>query len=285
MIPFYGDPELLKETVHSLVAQDDPRWRATVLDDGYPDPAASAWVTALGDRRLTVRRSESNQGVTETYRWAIRQASADWVTILGCDDRLLPGYVGRVRHLARQTGAAIIQPGVRVIDAHGAPATTRADEIKARLRPAPFPAVHRGQRTVAGLLRGNWTYFPSLSWRVDRLRRVPLRDYEVVQDLGLLVDLLVRGECIVVDDRITFEYRRHAASVSASLARDGRRFEQERGLAKELAGELRALGWTRAARAARTRVTSRAHAASLVPAACRTGDVAGAVRLARHALV
>jgi hypothetical protein len=41
MMPFYGRVDHFKEAVRSVIEQDDPEWRLTVLDDKYPD--ASLW--------------------------------------------------------------------------------------------------------------------------------------------------------------------------------------------------------------------------------------------------
>ena len=37
MLPFYGDPELLRRAVRSVQQQSRTDWRLTVVDDGYPD--------------------------------------------------------------------------------------------------------------------------------------------------------------------------------------------------------------------------------------------------------
>jgi glycosyltransferase involved in cell wall biosynthesis len=283
LIPFHGDPGYFCETITSLLEQSDGDWTATVLDDDYPDPAVSAWVEGLGDNRLRVLRNERNLGANGNYRLALQIAKADYVVILGADDRLLPDYVARVRELADRTGASVIQPGVRVIDQDGAEWAPLTDRIKARLRPTGHLTVHRGEAITTSLLQGNWTYFPSLCWRRTAIQPLGFRSYDVVQDLALLVDTLVSGGTLAVDSRVVFEYRRHAGSDSAVRATAGSRFVEEQDYFRTMAHELGEKGWQRARRAARLRLMSRAHAASLVPRAARS-DLATAVHLARHAL-
>lgn len=275
VVPFYGDPAYLKQTVESLRGQSDSDWHALVIDDCYPDPGAASWVADLGDPRIEVIRHRENHGVRRTFQEAIDQARADYLVILGCDDRLRPGYVDRMKHLARRTRASVIQPGVQVIDETGRPCAPLADRVKRLVRPTPG-AVYQGENVTTSLLHGNWTYFPSLCWRRAEIESIALRPYEVVPDLGLLVDLLLAGGTLAVDTEVTFEYRRHAASVSSRQAQDGRRFEEEVGFTTAIAAELASHGWPRAARAARWRLTMRAHMATRALGALRGGDFVAA---------
>ena len=114
-VPFWGDPALLYETVDSVRAQRNPDWRLIVIDDCYPDDAVPAYFAALDDERVTYVRNEVNLGITENYREAIRRATTEYITILGCDDLLHPDYVdvdprtiaavpARRRHPARRPG-------------------------------------------------------------------------------------------------------------------------------------------------------------------------------------
>jgi glycosyltransferase involved in cell wall biosynthesis len=284
VIPYYGNPGYLREAVESLLAQTDPGWTATVLDDHHPDPSASGWVNGLGDPRLRAVRNDHNLGINRNFQQALRTASADYVVIPGADDRFLPDYVRRVREVIDRTGSTVIQPGVRVIDQDGAPCSPLSDRVKARLRPAGHLTVHRGEGVATSLLQGNWSYFPSLAWRVAAVQPLGFREgYDVVQDLALLVDTLLAGGTLAVDSQVVFEYRRHAGSLSSAEAVAGVRFDEEAAYFRAIAGELETRGWLRARRAARLRLMSRAHAASLVPRAARS-DLASAVHLARHAL-
>jgi hypothetical protein len=86
----------------------------------------------------------------------------------------------------------------------------------------------------------------------------------------------------VIPDRL-FRYRRHAGSASATKTVVGSRFEEERRYFGAIATELERSGLRRAARAARGHVTSRLHAAALLPLAARNRDGAAMARLLRHA--
>jgi hypothetical protein len=120
---------------------------------------------------------------------------------------------------------------------------------------------------------------------VDKVRAVGFQPgLNVVQDLALVLDLLMRGEQLVLDPTVCFAYRRHSASDSSWRALEGTRFLEERAYFLKVADELSALGWSRAARAARHHVSSRLHALTYLPAAVRRRHVTGIRNLSTHVL-
>jgi glycosyltransferase involved in cell wall biosynthesis len=286
MIPFYGDPDMLRATVRSVQAQTDPDWRLTVVDDGYPDPTVAEWFGALGDERVSYLRNEVNLGANKNYEKCIAIAQQRDVVILGADDLMLPEYVAVVSAArAAHPEAAVIQPGVKVIDEHGTEVRTLVDETKKRLyqpRLAGRTAMG-GEDLARSLLRGNWLYFPALCFDVAKIREIGFRPgLHVVQDLQLVLDLLMRGETLVYDPTVCFAYRRHSGSDSSWRALDGTRFDEERRFFLTAADELEALGWSRAARAARVHASSRLHALTYLPAAVRRRRPDAVRTLLRH---
>jgi glycosyltransferase involved in cell wall biosynthesis len=286
VMPFYGDPEQLTIAVDSVLAQDDVDFRLIVLDDHYPDATVSERLRALPDPRLTVVRNERNLGVSGSFARAIELAEAPYLNIMGCDDVMLPGYIGRVRTLLKRAESDVVQPGVRVIDERGVVQRPLADRIKARSMPrGPRPMLLRGESLAASLLRANWCYFPSITWRTAALREHGFRsDLRMVQDLALLLSIVRAGGSLMLDDEVVFEYRRHAASVSMVGVARGSRFNEERALFAEERARMEQLGWHRAARAARVHLTSRLNALSGAPRALLDRDLPAARVLARHAL-
>lgn len=287
VMPFWGDFGHLREAVSSVMTQSDPDWRLVVIDDVYPDPAPGEWVRAIDDPRVTYVRNELNLGPSRNYSKGVGLVDGEFVVIMGCDDRMLPGYVARVRELIAQfPHADLIQPGVRVIDEHGVLSNPLPDRIKGWIDPrGPFPTVIEGEAAAVSLLRGNWTYFPSLVWRRSIVASGFRPDLNVVQDLAKILDIVLGGGAVVVDDAPVFEYRRHSQSVSAKTGIDGSKYAQERTLFTEIDAAARARGWSRAARTARSHLTSRLSALSTVPAAVRARHKAGVRSLLAHALV
>ncbi len=285
MLPFYGRFDHFREAVNSVLNQSDPDWRLIIIDDVYPDLEPGEWAKSLKDERITYIRNTENLRPSRNYNKAIGLMEADFAVIMGCDDIMLPEYVARVRELTTQfPDAGVIQPGVEVIDGDGAVYEPLADRIKARIRFDGYGArSFAGEELVTSLLRGNWTYFPSLVWNVKELKSRSFRtDLDVVQDLSMLLSIFFAGGSLVLDDTIVFQYRRHATSLSAKTGPDGSKFIQERTVFAEAAEQARERGWARARRAARNRFTSRANALSELPAAFKARSMPATRSLSRH---
>ena len=287
MMPFYGDPALFKLAVESVRAQTDPDWRLVIIDDQYPDLAPGRWAQSLLDTRIVYQRNEVNLGVSANFAKCVDLAMADFTSILGCDDILLPNYIARMRQLTHQfPDADYLQPGVQVMEASGADALPLADRVKSWYRPSSTkPQVLSGEFLAASLLKGNWTYFPSIAWRTSTLQRHGFRrDLDVVLDLALQLDIVADGGQLVLDPEPAFRYRRHAGSVSSWMADDGTRFVEEARFFYESSERMRALGWKRAGRVAALHFSSRLNAITRFPSALRARDGRGAALLARHVL-
>lgn len=286
LLPFWGDPALLRETVVSVLAQRNDDWVLTVVDDAYPDGSVAGWFADLDDPRITYVRKAVNEGITANYRTCVGLATQDVVVILGCDDVLLPNYVDVVLAAhAAFPDAAVIQPGVRIIDEHGTVVEPVADLIKQRVvRPRTRgPRLLAGEELATSLLHGDWLYWPSLAFRREVLVATPFReDMPLIQDLAIVLDIVTGGGTLLLEPTVCFHYRRHGASASSASLLDGRRFAGERAYFLLAGRQVAALGWRRAERAARLHLTSRLHALSLLPRVVRS-DRGRVGVLLRHA--
>jgi glycosyltransferase involved in cell wall biosynthesis len=286
MLPYYGDVGLMQDAVTSVMRQTDPGWRVTVVDDGQ-EPGVPEWFAALGDDRIRYQRNPHNLGVTGNFRRCVDLAEFPHMIMMGSEDIMLPNYLATVRSvLDEYPDAAMVQPGVEVIDGDGRVVRTLTDEAKRRVYAPRLTGrtVLDGEGLAASLLRGDWLYFPSLCWRTDAIKAANFReDLHVIQDLALIIDLVERGERLAVDPTVCFQYRRHVVSASAASAAAGTRFAEARNYFLDAADQMTALGWRRAARAARRYTSSRLHAASLLPGAVRSRNVSAVRSLCRHA--
>jgi glycosyltransferase involved in cell wall biosynthesis len=287
LVPYWGDPRLLDQTMASVLAQSDPRWRVTVIDDAYPDLAAQRTWDDHPDDRITFLRNEVNLGVAGNFEKARRLAEGQLVAFLGSDDLLHPSYVAQAwRVHEAHPDADVIQPGVEVIDHEGRPTDGLTERIKRALRPrGTGPRELGGEELATSLLRGNWLYWPSLVFTSEALARVRFRDdLPTILDLALVLDLVDDGARLVVDPTVCFSYRRHAESASSLGLHTGDRFAEDRRFFAEAAARMEQRGWPRAARAARRRWVSRLHALSLAPGALRARSADQLRELGRHAL-
>lgn len=284
-MPFYGDPDMLGEAVSSVLAQSSADWTLTVVDDCYPDPEAAGWVGAVADPRVSYLRNPERLGVSGNFRRCMSLVTAPHVTFMGCDDLLNPDYVAVVSEAIRaHPDVAAVQPGVRVIDNTGRTSLALTDRVKRRLAPRTMtPRTTSGEALAVSLLHGNWAYFPSICWRTKLVRAHSFRDdMETVLDFDLLLDLVLEDEELLLMPDELFAYRRHRRSASSATARTAARFEEESRLFDETAQRCAARGWHRATRAARWHLTSRLHAAVLIPGALAHSDGVGARRLLGH---
>jgi glycosyltransferase involved in cell wall biosynthesis len=266
MLPYYGSKALLQEAVESVLHQRQrDSWTLTILDDAYPDPAAGEWLSALEDPRVTYIRNKRNLGLAENFQQALEMSRGQYTIFLGSDDRMLPNYLESLTRLTKLSfGAEILQPGVRVIDDKGLVVRPLADRIKTLIRPPLTPGAElrilSGEPLAVSLMRGDWAYFPALAWKTSAIREIGFNtSMETALDLRLLVETICMGGRLALGREISFEYRRHASSVSSELARHGDRFREEEELFRLLEQKFVKMGWDKARRAAQWHLTSRAY--------------------------
>lgn len=285
-IPFWGELDYLKTAVESVLAQTNPDWALTVVNDAHPDYSVDAYFETLEDPRIQYIRNEENCGITENFRRCAQMAVEPRVVVMGCDDFLLEGYVDAVcKAHADYPGADLIQPGVAVVDEHGTVVTPLVDRVKqSLLRPrSEAPLLLSGDKLAANLMHGNWLYWPSLAFRREAIQSHDFRDgFPVIQDLALILDVLLDGgELLMVPD-VVFAYRRHSSSASSLELRDGSRFAGERKFFEHAMVLSAAKGWTKTRSAARLHITSRLHALVLLPGVLARRDMRTAKVILRH---
>jgi glycosyltransferase involved in cell wall biosynthesis len=258
LLPFWGDVALFKLTVHSVLAQTEKDWHLIILDDHYPSEEAEQFIKALSDTRITYIRHPENIGITRNFNAAVEAATAPYISIIGCDDIMLPNYI----EIGLKTigDADMYQPAVEVIDAKGAVFNPLGDRIKRLLRPKKA-GIYSGQDIVASLCQGNWLYFPSILWKTETVRRYGFNNkYTIVEDVELELNILKDNGTIYVDTAVTFQYRRFAESLSSrEKGKHGIRFDEEADVYDTFARTFKEMGWHKAATAARIRFFARLH--------------------------
>ena len=92
IVPAYNGGEYLKECVASILTQTETRFTIAVLDDGSTDGSLE-WLEALPDPRLTVYPAPEHLGIVQNWARALVIPKAEFMTIIGQDDRLDPNYL------------------------------------------------------------------------------------------------------------------------------------------------------------------------------------------------
>jgi glycosyltransferase involved in cell wall biosynthesis len=274
-LPFYGDVDFMKQTVASIQNQTDVNWRLVVVDDGYPDDSLPRWFSNLNDSRITYLRNENNLGANGNFQKCLSLMSAEFCIVMGADDVLESDFISVIRDtIQRYPDVSMIHPRVSVIDESNNQILTRSDEVKSRIRDSHESAtLLSGEPLASSLMKGNWMYFPAITWRTKTIQNIGFRPgFNVCQDLGLAMDLIMQGgKMILIEDEI-FKYRRHTASDSSVKAINGERFIDEKNFFTVMSKDLKSIGWNKAARAAKLHSTSRLHAASLIPGCIARGQ-------------
>lgn len=285
LFPYYGDVDLMKQAVRSVIGQTNPNWRMIVVDDGYPDDSIPGWFESLHDSRITYMRNEKNLGANGNYRKALTFVENNLVNVMGADDVMLPNYIDwLIKSAEEHPEASVFQPGVVVIDENNAASNTLVEKTKALYRPKQSTVLN-GEELAISLLRGNWFYFPSLGWRASAIVETGFREgLNVVQDMALVLDISMDDGSLYYDQALAFMYRRHKASDSSWRALEGTRFDEERTYFETIASEMEAMGWKKAAQVARLHFSSRMHAATLLPKAAMAKKWTGVKNLVNHVI-
>lgn len=256
LLPYWGDFELLKKAVDSVIAQTEQDWTLLIVDDCYPSDEAAKFYANHADKRITYSRNKENLGLVRNFNYVLSQAASEYCVIMGCDDIMLPAYLETA--LSKIGNADYYQPGVHIIDDADTIYLPLADRIKHFLRPKK-PGLYSGERIATPLAHGNWLYFPSILWRTETLQKYGFDNAQPnTQDVITELSIIRDGGSVFVDDIVTFLYRRSVSSFS-SKAKSGTRFNEENETYARFAKEFKAMGWNKAARAARLHLTVRLH--------------------------
>jgi SAM-dependent methyltransferase len=91
VIPTHNRLALLRDAVGSVLRQAGDDWECVVFDNASEEPIAD-FVAGLDDPRVRCERSDEFLPVTASWNRAIDLARGDYVTLIGDDDGLVPGY-------------------------------------------------------------------------------------------------------------------------------------------------------------------------------------------------
>lgn len=258
LLPYWGDFQLLKKAVESVLNQTETDWRLLVFDDCYPSDEPKKFFAKLNDSRVSYHRHKRNLGITQNFNYALGAASAEHFVMFGCDDIMLPNFIETA--LNNIGNADFYQPGVEVINESGSIILPLGDKIKRKLRPKRA-GLYEGEKLAASLCHGNWLYFPSIVWKTSTVKKYGFNPkYKIVEDVDLQLSIIKDGGRLYVDNTYTFQYRRFASSLSSKeKSKEGVRFSEEEEIYNKFSREFQEIGWRTASRAARWRITSRVH--------------------------
>lgn len=254
-IPFYSGADYLARALDSVMAQEDDRWCAVVLDDGN-EPGIEALVASYGGR-VAYQKNPTNIGMGNNFNRCIDVATTELVTVFHNDDELGPAYVRTMRAAAaRHPGAAAVFCRAHIIGPDSKPALSLPDLVKDYVvHPSPHrELVLAGEPGARALLRANFIPAPTLCFRKSVLgdRRFP-PELKFVLDWELTMRLLLDGDTLVgVPDRV-YRYRRHPEAATSKYTKTLLRFREESDYYDRMRAAAEARGWGRLAHIARAK--------------------------------
>lgn len=275
LLPFYGDVNLFKEAVISVLKQDSQNWHLYILNDAHPDLSVDTWVADLNCEKITYYRNDSNLGPSLNYKKCLGFATQPYLVIFGADDIMHSDFISECEKAVKEfPNTSILHPKVLVIDQNGALYLPIVDRIKKLLRPKiREPKIIPNHKILATLMIGDWMYFPSIVWRSEDLKRNGFNpELNVCQDLDAITRILLNDGQFQYLPKEIFSYRRFEGSDSSVKLLNGKRFREEKLVYQGLAIELKRKGLNLASFMARIHITSRLHALILLPKAIRSRD-------------
>ncbi|MFW8646000.1 glycosyltransferase family A protein [Rhizobium beringeri] len=91
--------DLVLDAIKTVTNQNYDNWEIVVFDNASKEPIADA-IRALDDERIRCERSDDFLPVTGSWNRAINMARGEYVTMVGDDDGIAPGYFERLNDLA-----------------------------------------------------------------------------------------------------------------------------------------------------------------------------------------
>ncbi len=109
VVPSYNHAQYIGETIESLLAQDLPGSEIVVCDDHSTD-GSRAVIERYRDR-IRIVDPPVRLGMMPNYNFTVSQATGQWISLLGSDDRALPGFARAIREAAVQHPGAVLISG------------------------------------------------------------------------------------------------------------------------------------------------------------------------------
>jgi glycosyltransferase involved in cell wall biosynthesis len=228
-IPAFGKSPYLREAIQSAIDSSLDFTPITVIDDA--SPTRDIWLIAQEFHpRVEYVLNKSNLGISGNFLNAYKLSTGYFTTVMGSDDRMLPGYESELRKTFDLfPNATVIQPKVTVIDSEGNVCAPLVDRVKTMIQgKISHDMEMNSKKLLTKLLVGDFLYFPAIAWKTEILTSASWNlSYRDAVDLDLLFKLSIAGEPFIFQSAETFRYRRHAESISSVLAQDDTRLREE----------------------------------------------------------
>lgn len=209
ILPVRNGGEYVKECVNSILSQTYPHFNLIILDNCSSDGTLE-WVQSLADDRIVSYPSSTTLTIEENWKRALTVPKNEFMTCIGHDDLLLPGYLEEMsRLIGERPEASLYQTHFNYIDAQGK-----------LLQPClPMPATLSGNELLEKILTRqiniNGTGYMMRSKDYEAVGGIPMFPSLLFADFALWVDM-ARLSGMVVSPLHCFSYRLHQSTTSLS---------------------------------------------------------------------
>jgi glycosyltransferase involved in cell wall biosynthesis len=207
IIPTRNGANTVAHTLHSLLAQSYPHFRAIVLESGSQDNTLQI-LNSFADQRITVMSSNKDLTITQNWRRILDLELEEYITFLGHDDILYPTFLQEIIGLIEaKPGASLYQTHFDLIDSQ-----------ERVIRPCrPIPYFETGEQYLDSIHS-----FKRDSYATGYVTRSSL--YKQIGGIPLLTDLMYADHLLwyrlselsykVCSPNTAFAYRLHNQSLS-----------------------------------------------------------------------
>lgn len=216
VISYYNDEKFIKDAVESVLGQTYCNWELILINHSSTDNCR-AIVRSFEDARLKHLDMEMNMGATGNFvvQKALEVARGEYIKLLSADDILLPHALSALVAAAQNAPEAdLIFGDVEFVDADKKP----FGETWFLNR---FPARMSEEEYLQYFLRGvSVLPYPGNLIKTSALKTIPMDCVSVlVADMGLWVELLLKGGRLAFTTQPVVLYRMHDAQM-CSVARE-----------------------------------------------------------------
>lgn len=209
ILPVRNGGQYVKECVNSILGQTHPHFNLLVLDNDSTDGTLE-WIRSIQDDRIVIYPSNETLSIEKNWARIANVPKNEFMTCIGHDDVLMPGYLEEmIRLIGQYPDASLYQTHFNFIDARGE-----------RIRPCyPVEEVQQPAEFLSSLLKMkidvNGTGFMVRSADYDRMGGIPPYPNLLFADFHLWLEM-ARISYKVTSPFNGFSYRLHQSMTTSS---------------------------------------------------------------------
>jgi glycosyltransferase involved in cell wall biosynthesis len=201
VIPYFDQPEFLRDAVESVIAQTYPNVEIIVVDDCSPGVNAIQLLRGLRHPKLLVFKLESRKGCAVARNAGIVRSSGDYILPLDADDLLAPQYVAQTVQSLLDSNDHGVCTAIRIFG--------NADAIV-------YPELEIPKILSRGTVSNTVLYKREVFDAVDGYRENLTAD----QDRQFLLDALQKGFTFKQIKQPLYFHRQHVGNAEPSILED-----------------------------------------------------------------